>query len=111
MDKISAYIIAYNEEDKIADAIKSVLWADEVVVIDSNSTDRTAIIAEELGARIHQVEFTTFGKLRMDAMAACTYDWIYNLDSDERCTDEARDEALEAVRQNTNIDAYYVPRK
>jgi len=51
MEKISAYILAFNEAEKIADAVSSVLWADEIVVADSGSTDRTAEIAESLGAR------------------------------------------------------------
>ena len=49
--KISAYIIAYNEADKIRDCINSVLWADEIIVADSHSTDGTSEIAEELGAK------------------------------------------------------------
>ena len=50
--KISAYIIAYNEVEKIRDCINSVLWADEIIVVDSNSTDGTSEIAEELGAKV-----------------------------------------------------------
>jgi len=50
--KISAYIIAYNEAEKIRDCINSVLWADEIIVADSHSTDGTSEIAEELGAKV-----------------------------------------------------------
>ena len=50
--KISVYIIAFNEADKIRDCINSVFWADEIVVVDSNSTDGTTEIAEELGAKV-----------------------------------------------------------
>ena len=57
MPRISAYIIAYNEAAKVADAIRSVQWADEVIVADSHSTDGTAAIAEGLGARVVQIEF------------------------------------------------------
>ena len=60
--KVSVYVLAYNEEAKIEDCIKSVLWADEVVLIDSHSTDKTAQIAEELGAKVVQVDFEGFGK-------------------------------------------------
>ena len=56
--KISAYIIAYNEAEKIRDCINSVLWADEIIVADSHSTDGTTEIAEELGAKVVHFEAT-----------------------------------------------------
>jgi len=111
MEKISAYIIAYNEADKIRAAVNSVLWADEVVVVDSHSVDGTADVARELGARVVQVDFKGFGDLRNQAMAACQYPWIFSLDSDERCTAEARDEILAIVGSADPRDAYYVPRR
>lgn len=111
MSKISVYIIAYNESEKIRDAINSVLWADEIVVADSYSQDNTASIASELGARVVQIEFKGFGELRNKAMAACTHDWIFSLDSDERCTHEARDEILKKIDDPQAVDAYYIPRR
>lgn len=111
MNKISSYIIAYNEAEKIEAAIRSVVWADEVVVIDSYSTDGTMEIATELGVRVVQVPFNGFGDLRNQAMAACTYDWIFSLDADERCTPEAQSEILKIARSENPLDAYYVPRK
>lgn len=111
MKKVSAYIIAYNEEEKIRAAVNSVLWADEIVVVDSHSRDNTAKIAEEMGARVVQVEFAGFGALRNQAMAACSHEWIFSLDSDERCTPEARDEILAVLRADGPADAYYVPRR
>lgn len=108
--KLSVYIIAYNEADKIADAIESVQWADEVLVLDSNSTDNTASIAMELGATVKQIPFTTFGKLRNDAIASCSHDWIFSLDADERCTPEAKAEIL-SILAGPTADAYYVPRR
>ena len=71
MLKLSAYIIAYNEADKIADAINSVLWADEIVVADSSSIDGTDRIAREMGARVVQIPFEGFGQLRNRAVDAC----------------------------------------
>src|SRR5207237_4548558 len=112
MQKISAYILAYNEAEKIADAVSSVLWADEIVVADSGSTDRTKEIAQELGARVVQIPFQGFGDLRNRALAQCQYDWIFSLDSDERCTAEVRDEILSIVSAATPAhDAYLVPRR
>ncbi len=110
LPKLSVYIIAYNEADKIAEAVQSVLWADEVLVLDSNSSDDTVKIASELGATVKQISFTTFGKLRNDAIAACTHDWVFSLDADERCTSEAQAEISHILSQ-PEADAYYVPRR
>jgi len=90
MQKISAYILAYNEAEKIKAAVETVLWADEIVVVDSNSTDGTPQIAESLGARVVQVPFNGFGDLRNRAIEACRHEWIFSLDSDERRTEAAQ---------------------
>jgi glycosyltransferase involved in cell wall biosynthesis len=109
--RVSAYIIAYNEEEKIGPAIRSVAWADEIVVADSYSQDATVGIATSLGARVVQIPFNGFGNLRNQAMGFCTHDWIFSLDSDERCTAEVQHEVFEIVRLPDALDAYYVPRK
>ena len=111
MTTISAYIIACNEAEKIADAVKSVLWADEIVVADSHSTDGTDRIAAALGARIEQVPFEGFGRLRNQAVAACTGEWIFSLDADERCTAAVRDEILALTAADPPADVYFVPRR
>jgi len=111
MHKISAYILTYNEAEKIAAAVESVLWADEVVVVDSFSTDRTAEIATSLGARVVNVAFNGFGDLRNRALEACRHDWIFSLDADERCTAEVRDEILALLAGEPPRDAYRVPRR
>lgn len=111
MAKLSVYIIAFNEAEKIEDAVKSVSWADEVIVADSQSTDDTAQIAERYGATVIQIPFQGFGKLRNDAIAACQHDWIFSLDSDERCTEKAKNEILSIINAPDSLDAYYVPRK
>lgn len=111
MTKVSVYIIAYNEEDKIGPALKSVQWADEIIVADSYSTDRTAIIAQDHGAKVIQVRFTGFGELRNKAIAACSHDWIVSLDADERCTRQARTEIESIIASPNPLDAYYIPRK
>jgi len=110
MKKISAYIMTYNEADKIADAIQSVLWADEIIVADSNSSDGTIEIAEKLGATVVQIPFKTFGQIRNDAISACNHDWIFSLDADERCTPKAEEE-IKATVQNPQADAYFIPRR
>lgn len=111
MLKLSAYIIAYNEAEKIVDAVNSVLWADEVVVADSASTDGTDRIAQELGARVVQIPFKGFGHLRNQAIKACEQEWILSIDADERCTPEARDEILRLLGGAPAHDVYLVPRR
>jgi glycosyltransferase involved in cell wall biosynthesis len=111
MPKITAYIIAYNEAAKIEAAVSSVLWADEVLVADSNSTDDTVALAEALGARVVQVPFHGFGDLRNRTIEHCSHEWIFSLDSDERCTAAARDEILSLIAGELAHDAYLVPRR
>ena len=108
--KLSVYIIAYNEAEKIRDCINSILWADEIIVADSYSTDGTSKIANELGAKVVQIPFNGYGELRNQAINHCTGDWILSLDSDERCTVEVRDEIIKLIN-NAPLDIYRVPRK
>ena len=107
---ISVYIITYNEAEKISGCINSVLWADEIIVADSHSTDGTTEIAIKLGAKVIHIPFKGYGDLRNQAISNCTGDWIFSLDSDERCTIEVRDEII-ALIDNAPLDIYQVPRK
>lgn len=109
--KVSAYVIAYNEAEKIQATIESLLWADEIVLIDSHSTDGTTEIAERLGARVVHVEFRGYGDLRNQALEACRHEWIFSLDADERCTPAVRDEILSIINDPNALDIYFVPRR
>lgn len=108
--KISVYIIAFNEFEKIRDCINSVLWADEIILADSNSTDGTSELATELGAKVIHIPFNGYGDLRNQAIAQCSGEWILSIDSDERCTIEVRDEIM-ALIDNAPLDIYHIPRK
>jgi len=107
---ISVYIIAYNEVEKIRDCINSVLWADEIILVDSHSTDGTTEIAKELGAKVIHIIFNGYGDLRNQALKHCTGDWVFSLDSDERCTKEVMNEIINLI-DNAPFDIYHVPRK
>ena len=111
MSKISVYIIAFNEAEKVAATIESARWADEIIVVDSWSTDSTAEIASQLGASVVQVKFQGFGDLRNKAIAACTHEWILSLDADERCTVEAAQEIRAVINDPNAMDAYWMPRR
>jgi glycosyltransferase involved in cell wall biosynthesis len=111
MSLVSVYIIAFNEAEKVRATIESAGWADEIIVVDSHSTDGTQDIATSMGARVVQVDFTGFGDLRNQAIAACTHAWIFSLDADERCTPEAAEEIQAIINNPESADAYWTPRR
>ncbi len=108
---LSVYILAYNEEAKIEATLQSVSWADEVIVIDSYSTDRTVEISEQMGAKVVQIKFNGFGELRMAGIKNTSHEWIFSIDSDERCTPEAREEIISTINNENSKDIYFVPRR
>ncbi len=110
--KISDVIIAGNEEDKIGDAIRSVDWADEVLVIDSESTDRTREIAESLNARVVMRPWQGFSKQKQFGIDSAINDWIFSLDADERVSPELKNEIadLPGRPDDGNVRGYKVPR-
>ena len=108
--KLSVYIIAYNEIEKIKDCINSVLWADEIILADSHSNDGTSELAEKMGAKVVHIKFDGYGQLRNDAIKHCSHDWILSIDSDERCTSEVKDE-IRKIINNPKYDIYQIPRK
>ena len=107
---ISLYIITFNEANNLREVLPTVLWADEVVVVDSFSTDDTAAVCTEFGARHVNVKFEGFGKLRNDALALLKHDWIVSIDSDERSTPEFAVEVREILVE-PECAAYFVPRR
>jgi len=109
MNKLSVVIITKNEEKFIADAIKSASFADEVLILDSGSEDKTCEIAKNLGARVEYQEWLGFGKQKQKAVDLAKNRWVFVLDSDERITKELQNELLEEL-QNPKNDAYFVAR-
>jgi len=108
--KISVYIIAYNEAEKIKQCINSVLWADEIILADSHSTDGTTEIAEKMGVKVFHIEFNGYGRLRNEAVLHCSNEWILSIDADERCTAEVKEEILQ-ILSSPKFDIYKVPRR
>jgi glycosyltransferase involved in cell wall biosynthesis len=88
--KISATIITFNEEANIKAACESVAWADEIVVVDSNSTDATREIAASCGARVIVNTWPGFGAQKQFAVEQAQHDWIFSLDADERVSQPLR---------------------
>jgi len=108
--KISAVIITFNEESKIADAIRSVAWADEVLVVDSESTDHTTEIARDLGARVIVVKWRGFAAQKQYATDQASHDHIVSLDADERVSDKLKAEIIEIRDSGVGSDGYRIPR-
>src|SRR3989344_4909478 len=109
---LSVLIIALNEEDVISDAINSVKdFADEVVVVDGGSQDKTIDIAEKLGARVVKNKFKDFSDQRNLAASIAKGDILFYLDSDERATPEFIKELKERIDLNPELSGFYVRRK
>src|SRR4026207_2304484 len=109
--KISATIITFNEESNIKAACESVTWADEVVVVDSNSTDRTCELAESCGARVLINAWPGFGAQKQFAVAQAQHEWIFSLDADERVSDELK-QSIQSLRSEKDLaDGYEVARR
>ncbi len=111
--KISAVIIAFNEENKIAEAIESVVWADEILVVDAESVDRTREIAERLGARVAVNKWRGFSRQKQFAADSAAHDWVFSLDADERVSDELSEEIrrLKSSPETDLADGYRIPRQ
>jgi glycosyltransferase involved in cell wall biosynthesis len=82
--KVSAVVITKNEQDMIGACLDSVVWADEVLVIDNGSTDKTAEVARKKGARVVKFGSDDFSAVRNFGMKEAKGDWIFYVDSDER---------------------------
>ncbi len=108
--KISAVLISHNEEKNIADAIKSVDFADEVLVVDSESTDSTRDIASSLGARVITRSWPGFAAQKQFATDSAEHNWILSLDADERVSPELREEIQNLKNHATKADGYRIPR-
>ncbi len=110
--KISAVIIAFNEEKNIAAAVKSVSWADEILVVDSESTDETKNIAESLGAKILTKKWQGFSRQKQFAIDNAAFDWIFSLDADEVVSDKLETEILSLKNKpESNLaTGYKIPR-
>lgn len=108
---ISATIITHNEEHNIARAIQSVQWADEILVVDSGSTDQTVQLATKLGARVLQTEWPGYGPQKNYAQDQAQHNWILNLDADEEVSDSLKEAILKRLEKEEGPVAFAVPRK
>ena len=111
--KISATIITYNEAENVRAACESVAWADEVLVVDSRSTDATREIAAGCGARVVERDWPGFAAQKQFAAESASHDRVFSLDADERVSDELRASvlALRDVEESGHAAGYRVARR
>jgi (heptosyl)LPS beta-1,4-glucosyltransferase len=108
MNKISTVIIAKNEEDNIVRCLKSVLWTDEIVVLDTGSEDRTKIICEEMGARVYESAWLGFGRSKQKAVNLAKYDWVLSVDADEQVSGELQKKIKRILRDGTGYFGFKI---
>jgi glycosyltransferase involved in cell wall biosynthesis len=107
---LSAVIITYNEESNIGRCLQSLVGiADEIIIVDSASTDNTCSIAEQYGATIIQHPFAGFAAQKNLAAQAATHNWVLSLDADEVLSEELKSAILQ-VKSNAVCDAYFLKR-
>ena len=110
--KITALIPTYNEENNIRDCLESVKWADEILIVDSFSKDRTLEIAREYTGRIIQHEYINSATQKNWAIPQARHEWVLIVDSDERVTEELKNEIEKTLSKNSDdMNGYYIPRK
>jgi len=111
MEKISAVIICYNEEKNIEDCIKSILWADEIILVDGFSEDKTIETASKYNVKIFTNKWEGYAKQRDFALSKCTHNWVFSIDADERCSVELEFEIKEIMNKNLSVYGYKIPRQ
>lgn len=107
---LSIIIVTKNEAHNIADCIKSVSWADEIIVLDSGSSDDTVKLAIAEGARVIETDWPGYGAQQNRGISETHHDWIYSLDADERITPALAAEIRNAIEKN-KFNVFDVPRR
>jgi glycosyltransferase involved in cell wall biosynthesis len=108
-NKLSVILITKNEAMNIRECLESVAWADEIIVVDSGSSDGTVEICRELGAHVYVHDWPGFGIQKNRALSYASHDWVLSIDADERVTPELRAE-IGSVLSEAGVDGYDIPR-
>src|SRR6476620_11353381 len=109
---ISVLLPTYNSATIIRDTLESIKWADEILVVDSFSTDGTLDICREYGARIIQHEYVNSAAQKNWALPQCRHEWVLQIDSDETLSDELCEEIAAAVAAaGPEVHAFRMPRR
>ena len=108
---LSVILITKNEEANLKDCLESVSFADEIIVVDSQSSDKTQEIARSFGAKLEITsDWPGFGPQKNRALNLATQDWVLSIDADERVTPELKQEILATMASANAADCYAIPR-
>jgi len=110
MERISVTVITKNEEKKIRDCLESVRWADEIIVLDSLSTDKTTEICREYTDKVYQRPWPGHIEQKNRAIGFTSNKWVLSLDADERITPELEKEIRALQEGGMEFDGYEIPR-
>src|SRR5512136_2250443 len=108
---ITAVLIAYNEAHRIAECLASLNWVDEIVVVDSGSSDSTREIARRYTDRVYDIPWRGFGPQKQSAVELASHDMIFVIDCDERVTPELAEEIVAILAAKDVQAGYSVPRR
>lgn len=111
MNKLSVTIITLNEESNIKDCLESVKWADEIVLVDSGSKDKTIEIACTYTDKVIIKSWEGFSIQKNFALQNTSNEWVLSIDADERVTPGLRDEILSLLSDAPEMDGYFIPRR
>ncbi|MDH5717484.1 MAG: glycosyltransferase family 2 protein [Spirochaetia bacterium] len=107
---LSVIIITKNEEINIKRCLESVKWANEIIVIDSHSTDKTVSICKNFTTKVYSKNWPGFGIQKNRALSLCTNDWILSIDADEVIPKPLQEEIINVISKNNSYDGYYIRR-
>jgi glycosyltransferase involved in cell wall biosynthesis len=108
---LSVFVTTFNNDRTLGACLESVKWADEIIVLDSFSTDDTLSIARHYGARVSQQAFVGYGAQKRSALAATTHDWVLLLDADEALSPALQTEIRHVLASGPTADGYEMPRQ
>ncbi len=106
MRKLSVVIVVKNEEKNVLRCLESVQWADEIIVVDSGSTDNTINICEDFGVKLIRTKWQGFGKTKAFAFSKAKYDWILSIDADEVVSETLKKDILSILQKEEQAAGY-----